>query len=144
MLKISRAERQFLEHGVLQGVRADGRSNLDYRHFVLETGILSHTNGSARLKLSGTDIIVGVKLEVGEPEAEVSGEMPVILKSMRINCRFDRRYNRLYFIRLSIVQVLLLLLDCFLFSHQTTVLCISQWKSLRALLQNSKVVWQSH
>ena len=56
------------------GVRGDGRSNLDFRHFVLETGILTHTNGSARLKISGTDVLVGVKLETGEPNIETPKE----------------------------------------------------------------------
>ena len=31
------AERKYLEDGVAQGVRTDGRGTLDYRHFVLET-----------------------------------------------------------------------------------------------------------
>jgi len=67
MLKISHAERKFLEEGVAQGIRNDGRGNVDYRHFVLETGILTQTNGSARLRLSNTDVLVGIKLETGEP-----------------------------------------------------------------------------
>jgi len=71
MFKISNAERKYLEDGVSQNFRSDGRTNLDYRHFVLETGIVSQTNGSARVKLAQTDVLVGIKLEIGAPE-EVS------------------------------------------------------------------------
>lgn len=39
--------------------RVDGRSNKDYRPMELETGIVSHASGSARLRLANTDILVG-------------------------------------------------------------------------------------
>eukprot|EP01104_Vermistella_antarctica_P009986 TRINITY_DN2633_c0_g1_i1.p1 TRINITY_DN2633_c0_g1~~TRINITY_DN2633_c0_g1_i1.p1 ORF type:complete len:293 (+),score=58.27 TRINITY_DN2633_c0_g1_i1:198-1076(+) len=68
MFKISPAERSFLEDGVKQDLRADGRTRVNYRHFSLETGIVSQANGSARLKLSNTDILIGVKVEIGVPE----------------------------------------------------------------------------
>jgi len=68
MFKISIAERKYLEDGISQNFRSDGRSNLDYRHFILETGILTQTNGSARVKLAQTDVLVGVKAEIGEPD----------------------------------------------------------------------------
>eukprot|EP00727_Mastigamoeba_balamuthi_P005015 m51a1_g14511 putative exosome component 7 (286) ;mRNA; f:831227-832719 len=69
MQRISAAEVQFIEGGVAQNVRADGRARLDYRYVELETGLISHANGSARVKVSGTDVLVGVKVEIGEPEA---------------------------------------------------------------------------
>jgi len=50
-------------------VRLDGRGCLDYRPFILETGLISQTNGSARLILDGTDILVGIKVEIGEPSS---------------------------------------------------------------------------
>lgn len=68
LLKLSEPELQFIEEGIAQNVRIDGRGRLDYRPFVLETGLFSQTNGSARLKLDTTDIVVGVKVEVGEPD----------------------------------------------------------------------------
>jgi len=71
MLKaISPAERTFLEDGVTQNMRNDGRSLLDFRNFYIETGTISQTNGSARLKLQNTDVLVGVKLETGEPDSQ--------------------------------------------------------------------------
>jgi len=35
---------------------------------MMETGIVSQTNGSARIILDGTDVLVGIKVEIGEPE----------------------------------------------------------------------------
>lgn len=71
MLKaLSPSERSFLEEGVSQNLRTDGRSLMDFRNFYLETGIISQTNGSARLKLQDTDVLVGVKLETGDPDPQ--------------------------------------------------------------------------
>lgn len=67
MLKISKAEQEYLIQGVEQGIRNDGRGRLDFRSYTLETGIISQANGSARLKLGMTDVLVGIKVEIGVP-----------------------------------------------------------------------------
>jgi len=69
MFKISELERDYLVGGVALDVRNDGRSNLDFRSLDVKTGVLTQTNGSARVLLSNTDVLVGVKLETGEPES---------------------------------------------------------------------------
>jgi len=68
MLSLSPGEIRFIEEGIAQDMRVDGRGRLDYRPFTLETGIVSQTNGSARLVLESTDILVGIKAELGEPD----------------------------------------------------------------------------
>lgn len=40
-MQISQAEKYFIEQGVEHNVRNDGRARLDYRHYTLETGIVS-------------------------------------------------------------------------------------------------------
>ena len=71
MLKLSQSEKQFIIDGVEQNLRNDGRARLDYRDFSLETGIVSQTNGSARVKLANhTDVLVGVKVEIGEVDPD--------------------------------------------------------------------------
>ncbi|ORY95595.1 ribosomal protein S5 domain 2-type protein [Syncephalastrum racemosum] len=65
---LSPAERDYITQGIETDCRADGRGCLDYRHFVLETGVLSQTSGSARCRLGDSDVLVGVKVEVGEIE----------------------------------------------------------------------------
>lgn len=64
---LSEFERTYVVDGIEKDFRSDGRSCQDYRHFEVETGIVSNTSGSARLRLSKTDILVGVKVEIGEP-----------------------------------------------------------------------------
>lgn len=48
--------------------RSDGRTNIDYRPMELETDVVSHASGSARLRLANTDILVGVKTEIDVPK----------------------------------------------------------------------------
>jgi len=55
-------------------MRCDARSRVDYRAMTLETGIMPQCNGSARLKVGGNDVLVGVKVEVGVPRAEAPTE----------------------------------------------------------------------
>ncbi|XP_019629559.1 PREDICTED: exosome complex component RRP42-like [Branchiostoma belcheri] len=65
---LSDAERLFIVHGVQDDLRSDGRACEDYRHVEVETDVVSNTSGSARLRLGNTDILVGVKAEMGEPD----------------------------------------------------------------------------
>jgi exosome complex component RRP42 len=67
---ISPAEKKYIEQGVEEDCRADGRARLEYRHVVLETGILAQASGSARCRLGDSDVLVGVKVEIGEPEQD--------------------------------------------------------------------------
>ena len=59
---LSEAERTYILHGVQDDLRVDGRACEDYRHMEMETGVVSNTNGSARLRLANTDILVGIKV----------------------------------------------------------------------------------
>ncbi|KAL5467333.1 hypothetical protein EMCRGX_G031546 [Ephydatia muelleri] len=67
MAYLSRWEREYIVSGVNEDFRTDGRSCKDYRHFTLETGVVSNTSGSARIKLDRTCVVVGVKAELGVP-----------------------------------------------------------------------------
>jgi len=68
--RISPAERAYAAQGVAENVRADGRTRLAWRAFTLETNVLPQTNGSARLRIANTDIVVGVKAELSAVAAE--------------------------------------------------------------------------
>ena len=50
-----------------QGQRLDGRKFDEYRKVEVETGILPAAEGSARVKIGATEVLVGVKLEVMTP-----------------------------------------------------------------------------
>ncbi|KAL3275883.1 hypothetical protein HHI36_020620 [Cryptolaemus montrouzieri] len=64
------AEKTFVLHGVDANMRIDGREREDYRPMELETDVVSHAFGSARLRLANTDVLVAVKIEVDSPFPE--------------------------------------------------------------------------
>lgn len=69
-IALSEAERTFILHGVEENFRYDGRSRQDYRPMEIETDIVSHASGSARLRLANTDIIATVKTEIDVPSLQ--------------------------------------------------------------------------
>lgn len=52
---------------IKQGERADSRAPDEYREISLEVGIIGTAEGSARVKIGNTQIMVGVKSQIGEP-----------------------------------------------------------------------------
>uniref|UniRef100_A0AC11DEV0 Exosome component 7 n=1 Tax=Ovis aries TaxID=9940 RepID=A0AC11DEV0_SHEEP len=71
---LSEAEKVYIVHGVQEDLRVDGRGCDDYRCVEVETDVVSNTSGSARVKLGHTDILVGVKAEMGTPKLEKPNE----------------------------------------------------------------------
>ena len=47
--------------------RFDGRRPEDFREVVIETGVSKKAEGSARVKIGKTEVVVGVKMDVAEP-----------------------------------------------------------------------------
>ncbi|XP_005348215.1 exosome complex component RRP42 isoform X1 [Microtus ochrogaster] len=73
-VSLSEAEKVYIVHGVQEDLRVDGRGCEDYRCVEVETDVVSNTSGSARVKLGHTDILVGVKAEMGTPKLEKPNE----------------------------------------------------------------------
>lgn len=73
-MSLCEAEKTFVLHGVEENFRIDGREREDYRPIELETDIVSHAFGSARLRLANTDVLVAVKIEVDSPFPERPNE----------------------------------------------------------------------
>jgi hypothetical protein len=74
MRNISSAEIDFIQKGVERNIRGDGRTRTDYRNIGIELGLLQQANGSCRLKLSDTDILVTVRAQVGQIIPETTEE----------------------------------------------------------------------
>jgi exosome complex component RRP42 len=55
--------REYLE----SGKRFDERNLLDFRDIVIEKGISNKAEGSVRVKVGATEVLVGVKMDVGTP-----------------------------------------------------------------------------
>ncbi|MEM2935884.1 MAG: RNA-binding protein, partial [Candidatus Bathyarchaeia archaeon] len=50
-----------------RGKRLDERGLTDYREIRIERGIVERAEGSARVHLGKTEVMVGVKIDKGEP-----------------------------------------------------------------------------
>ena len=59
---------------ISDGKRLDGRGLTDYREVQLEAGIIGSAEGSARVRLGKTEVLVGIKIEVGAPFSDIPNE----------------------------------------------------------------------
>ncbi len=57
-----------------KGKRLDDRALTDYREIKIEQGVIEKAEGSARVYLGKTEVLVGVKVETGEPFPDTPGE----------------------------------------------------------------------
>ncbi len=63
--------------------REDGRAPLDFRELSIENNPIKNANGSARVKLGSTEVIVGIKLDVGVPYPD-SPDSGVLISSVEL------------------------------------------------------------
>lgn len=59
---------------VESGKRLDSRELSEYRPVSIETGVITSAEGSARVRLGSTDVLAGVKIDVGEPFSDTPDE----------------------------------------------------------------------
>jgi exosome complex component RRP42 len=64
---LSEIRKDYLYNLVLKGERADGRKFDEYREISIEKNVISKAEGSARVKLGSSQVMVGVKMQPGEP-----------------------------------------------------------------------------
>jgi exosome complex component RRP42 len=57
-----------------EGKRFDGRALDEFRDIIIETGVSKKAEGSARVKIGETEVIVGVKMDVGTPYPDSKDE----------------------------------------------------------------------
>ncbi|KYK26347.1 RNA-binding protein [Euryarchaeota archaeon SM23-78] len=50
-----------------KGIRLDGRKKEEFRKIEIQTGVVATAEGSARVKCGDTEVIAGIKLDIGEP-----------------------------------------------------------------------------
>ncbi|RLG37050.1 RNA-binding protein [Methanosarcinales archaeon] len=63
---------------IRSGKRMDGRRFLEYREISVEKGVVKRAEGSARVKIGNTQVLVGVKMEIGEPFPDIPNEGVII------------------------------------------------------------------
>ncbi|XP_048494620.1 uncharacterized protein LOC104887169 isoform X2 [Beta vulgaris subsp. vulgaris] len=83
MVGLSIGEQNFIQGGIAQDLRCDGRKRLCYRPIHVDTGVIPQANGSARVRIGGTDVIASVKAELGRPNSSQPDKGKV---SIHIDC----------------------------------------------------------
>ncbi|MDR2202829.1 MAG: exosome complex protein Rrp42 [Nitrososphaerota archaeon] len=64
---ITRVKLKQISQHIEQGKRLDVRGLHDYRQIKIEQGVIEKAEGSARICMGKTEVLVGVKVETGEP-----------------------------------------------------------------------------
>lgn len=64
---MNKGKRDHIIHYLNNGTRYDGRKNEEYRKIEVETSLIKTAEGSAKVKIGDTEVIAGVKFEVGQP-----------------------------------------------------------------------------
>ncbi len=86
------ALRKHIEELLKKNIRIDGRKKDEIREIKIETDYISAANGSARIRIGETEVIVGVKLDVGEPFPD-SGEEGTLIVSAEMTPIADYEFE---------------------------------------------------
>jgi exosome complex component RRP42 len=71
---ITRVKQKQIAQLIANEKRLDGRDLSDYREMKIEQGIIERAEGSARVLLGKTEVVVGTKIEMGEPFSDTPNE----------------------------------------------------------------------
>jgi exosome complex component RRP42 len=71
---ITRVKQKQIAQLIANGKRLDDRGPTDYREIKVEQGTIERAEGSARVLLGRTEVMVGTKVEVGEPFSDRPNE----------------------------------------------------------------------
>ena len=81
---INTLKKDYIYNLMIKGKRQDGRGFKDFRDIKLETNIISKAEGSAKVTLGDTQVLVGVKLQTGTPFPDSQDE-GVIITNLELN-----------------------------------------------------------
>ncbi|MBI5347692.1 MAG: exosome complex protein Rrp42 [Candidatus Aenigmarchaeota archaeon] len=60
-------DKELIKNIVMKGKRLDKRAFDEYRKIAIESGVISSAEGSARVRIGDTEVVAGVKMDIGEP-----------------------------------------------------------------------------
>lgn len=72
--QVSNINKKKINELLKDGKRIDGRGKYDFREISIETGVSNKAEGSARVRIGKTEVIVGVKMGVQEPYPDHNDE----------------------------------------------------------------------
>ena len=67
MTVIPSIKKEYLLKLAKNGKRSDGRKFNEYRKIEIETNVVKKAEGSAKVKLGNTQVLAGIKMDIGEP-----------------------------------------------------------------------------
>jgi len=70
-----------MEEKLTKGIRADGRKFDEIRKIEIEYNISKNAEGSARCRLGETEVLAGVKLEIGTPYTDSPDEGSIVVNA---------------------------------------------------------------
>jgi len=71
---VVRVKQKRIAELIAHGKRLDERGLNEYREIQLEVGVIERAEGSARIRLGKTEVMVGIKIETGAPFPDVPNE----------------------------------------------------------------------
>jgi len=71
---ITKVKQKQISQLIAKGKRLDGRELTDFREIKIEQGIIERAEGSARVLLGNTEVVVGTKIETGDPFQDTPNE----------------------------------------------------------------------
>jgi exosome complex component RRP42 len=81
---IATLKKDFIYNLMIKGKRQDGRGFKEFRDIKLETNVIIKAEGSAKVTLGETQVLVGVKLQTGTPFQDSQDE-GVIITNLELN-----------------------------------------------------------
>jgi exosome complex component RRP42 len=81
---IATLKKDYIYNLMIKGKRQDGRGFKDFRDIKLETNVISKAEGSAKVIMGDTQVLVGVKLQPGTPFQD-SHDEGVIITNLELN-----------------------------------------------------------
>mgnify|MGYP001589159361 CR=1 FL=1 len=79
---MSGLSKEYLELLLKDRGRIDGRKFDEYREIKVEYNVSKHAEGSSRVKIGNTEVIAGIKLEVGAPFPDKPDEGTIIVQHL--------------------------------------------------------------
>ena len=73
-ITVARVKQKRIAELTSHGKRLDERGLNDFREVQLEVGVIERAEGSARVRLGKTEVMVGIKIEIGEPFSDVPNQ----------------------------------------------------------------------
>lgn len=79
--KSMKFQAQYINNLISKGSRIDGRKIDEHRKLTIEKDVIEHAEGSAKVMLGETEVIAGVKMDVGEPFPDTPNEGVLIVNA---------------------------------------------------------------